>query len=375
MRIIRRLDAPVRWSATLARRDHGQQRAARPRAQFPPCARARRRPPPCPGRQSPAPWRRRRSGSVAQNSGVGAPSAWAKAPITAMSFCHVPIRIVGGVVAALGHHRRAQLEDARRRGAGTDQLDDLPRREPGLDREHHRLGGGDVVDGDEEVRHELHARAVAEGAEVVRFAGEAGKERPVRFDGGGAAARIDDEIPGPGLRPGAAQRAVERDVPGLAQDGLEGELVLRASVLVSMMTRRFPPAAAISRATASAACGLGKLVIRLGARLAAAATDSAISTPSASSSARSRRVDVEADRAPADCDEVTGDRAAHDAQSDDADRVRHSDPRLPRGPAPALAAPGGRDTERPIIAIARDGHRCASASLVSAAWARPSRSA
>ena len=132
----------------------------------------------------------------------------------------------GVVVAVLHHHRRAQLEHARIAGAGGDHVEHGLRIEPGLEPEHHRLGGGDVVDRDQEVRHVFHAAAVAEFTEVVRGAGKGGKQRPQLADRLAVAAGIDHEVLGLGLRAGAADRAVQHDVAGLAQHAFGSDLVV-----------------------------------------------------------------------------------------------------------------------------------------------------
>ena len=66
--------------------------------------------------------------------------------------------------------------------------------EPGLHAEHHRLGAGDVVDRDQQVGDVFHAAAVAERAEVVHRAREAGEQRAQLADRLGVAAGIDHEV-------------------------------------------------------------------------------------------------------------------------------------------------------------------------------------
>jgi hypothetical protein len=117
-------------------------------------------------------------------------------------------------VDALGHHRAAQFEDARGAGAAADDLEDARRVEPGLDAEHERLGGGDVVHRDEQVGDELHPAAVAEFAEVMRRPGEGVEHRRHAAKGGLVAAGIDREVARHRLRPGAGDRAVQQGDAG-----------------------------------------------------------------------------------------------------------------------------------------------------------------
>ena len=92
-----------------------------------------------------------------------------------MSFCQIDTFIVGSIVAAFHHHRRAQLEHARVAGADPDQVVDELRRQPGFHAKNQSLGAGHVVDGDEEIGDVFHAAAVAEFAEVAHRAGEIGE--------------------------------------------------------------------------------------------------------------------------------------------------------------------------------------------------------
>ncbi len=235
----------------------------------------------------------------------------------------------------LGHHGGAQLEDARCRGPGADQLDDPVRIEAGLEAEHEGFGRGDIVDRDQEIGDELHAAAVAEGAEVVVLAREIGEEGPERRDSPGIAARIDDEVLDGGLRAGAAQGAVQRDVPGLAENPFHPELVvereragldddapldLRSGDLLRHLDhgprmrqarddgRRLPRD--LGRVRRDLDAGIGQF-------------------------RPPRRVHVETDHVPAGRREVPRHGAAHDAEADDADTL-HLVLRRRSGRPPAL---------------------------------------
>ena len=72
---------------------------------------------------------------------------------------------------------------------------------------------------------EFHPAAIAERAEIGALPGEIGKQRRAPGDGDAVAAGIDDEIALFGLRAGAAQRTVERDVAGFRQDVFEAKFV------------------------------------------------------------------------------------------------------------------------------------------------------
>ena len=129
-------------------------------------------------------------------------------------------------VVVLHHHRRAQLEHPRIAGAVGDHLEDHFRIEPGLHAHHHGFGRGDVVDRDQEVGDIFHPAAVAEGADVVKLAREAGEHRLDLRHRFGIAAGVDHQIAGPRLRAGAAHRAIEHDVAGGAEHLLGLLLVL-----------------------------------------------------------------------------------------------------------------------------------------------------
>ena len=82
--------------------------------------------------------------------------------------------------------------------------------EPGLGAEHDRLGGGGVVDGDQQIGDELHPAAIAERAEIMADPRKGGEGVTAAAIGGLVAARIDREVAGDGLRAGAGDRAIEQ---------------------------------------------------------------------------------------------------------------------------------------------------------------------
>ena len=90
-------------------------------------------------------------------------------------------------------------------------------------------------------------------------------------------------------------------------------------MLASITVRFLALARAMTSAVSSTACGVGRLVMMSAAVSATASALWAISTPAALRFAVARRVDVVADHLPAGGDEVARERAAHDAEADDAD--------------------------------------------------------
>ena len=92
-------------------------------------------------------------------------------------------------------------------------------------RQQHRLGGGDVVNGDQMIGDEFHPAAIAVGAEIGALPGEIGKQIGASGNGGTVAAGVDHEIAIFGLRAGSTQRTIQRNVAGLLQDGFEAKLV------------------------------------------------------------------------------------------------------------------------------------------------------
>ena len=98
---------------------------------------------------------------------------------------------------------------------------------PALMPKNHGLGARHVVDGDQKVGDVFHPAAVAEGADVVHRAGEPREHGFKLLDLAGVARSIDHEILDLGLGAGAAHRAIEHDVPGLAQLGFGGGLVFK----------------------------------------------------------------------------------------------------------------------------------------------------
>ena len=94
-----------------------------------------------------------------------------------------------------------------------------------------------------------------------------------------------------------------------------------AKVLISTIVLRGSLAAAMARAVAISACGLGRLVRMTGTcggEIGGAAGDL---DAGARGRAPARRADVVADDAPAGFAQVPGEGAAHDAKADDADRA------------------------------------------------------
>ena len=191
------------------------------------------------------------------------------------------------VVAVLDHHRGAQFEHARIARARLDQLEDLRRIEPGLHAEHHRLGARDVVDRDQQVGDELHLHAVAEAAEIMRLAREVGEQRHQAVDRLRVAARIDHEVLGARLRAGAAQRAIEHHVAGLAQHALGRRLVVEreGGKLRDDAARQFRRDDRLDGCRSAPRASAGSRRI-FAAFAATAAASSAISTPAAFASAQ-----------------------------------------------------------------------------------------
>ncbi len=121
-----------------------------------------------------------------------------------------------GLVNAFDHHRRAHLKHPRAAGARANHVDHHFGIEPGALRQHHRLGGGDVVDGHQMVGDEFHPAAIAVFAEIGALPGEVGEQVLALRNGLAVAAGIDDEIANLRLRPGSAQRTIQRNMAGLA---------------------------------------------------------------------------------------------------------------------------------------------------------------
>jgi hypothetical protein len=128
------------------------------------------------------------------------------------------------MVAALDHHRAAHLEHARRAAAAADDLVDRLGREPRLHAEHERLGGGDVVDRDQEIGPELEARAVAERPGVVAGAGEAVEDAAAALERALVAAGVNHDLLSHRLGAGAAERRIKHHDPDPLQ-GAPGRLL------------------------------------------------------------------------------------------------------------------------------------------------------
>ena len=160
------------------------------------------------------------------------------------------------------------------------------------------------------------------GAEVAGRAREAGEQRLELADRLAVAAGIDDEIAGPRLRAGAAHRAVEHDVAGLAQRAL-GLLLVgeREGAGFDDHLRRH------ARGRDRRDGGVERRRLRqagddgrdLGGERRHVGRDL---DPGARQRAAARRIDVVADDTPAGIDQVARERSAHDAEADHADRLR-----------------------------------------------------
>jgi hypothetical protein len=110
--------------------------------------------------------------------------------------------------------------------------------EPGALRQNDRLGGRDVVYGDQVIGDEFHPAAVAELSKIGALLGEVGEQIYALGNGVAIAAGVDDEIANLRLNPGPAQGTVERDVASLLEDGLEASLSGMLSVESSTTIRR-----------------------------------------------------------------------------------------------------------------------------------------
>src|SRR5215813_792620 len=290
----------------------------------------------------------------------------------------------GVVVTVSYHHRRPQFEHARIGRARSNHIEHRLRVEPGLEPKHHRLGAGDVVDGDEKIGDIFHAAAVAERAEVVRRTREGRKQRTQGADRLALAARIDHQIFRLRLCARAAHGAVEQHVAGFAQRALGPELIVDgkgagfdddARRHVCLDDRRYRRVECGGlRQAGDDRLDLGRERLRIGHDFDACARHGTAAV----------RVDIVTDYAPSGCNEIARERASHDAQPDDADfAFRH-------GPSPLPIEAGGRYTAASAAfkrnvsspATPQDGRvetsvrrhvRCESGSLGSAKWARRSR--
>ena len=130
-----------------------------------------------------------------------------------------------GLPAALFHERAAHLQHARPAGAVGQHARRIARADAPALAQQQGLGGGDVVDGDQQVRHQLHLHAVAEGAEMELRFREALEHRLQAFDHGRGATRVDGQVLAHRLRAGARQRAVQQHDAGCGQHATRGLLV------------------------------------------------------------------------------------------------------------------------------------------------------
>ena len=157
---------------------------------------------------------------------------------------------------------------------------------PGFHAQHQRLGARHVVDGDQEIGDVFHAAAVAERAEIVHTRREVGEQRAQPLDLGGAARGIDDKVLDLGLRAGAAHRAVEQNMAGLAQRRFGRFLVLE------LEGRSFDHHAARHAGLDDGGDrrrerrGFGRLKMMVGASRASSPASAAISTPARASARR-----------------------------------------------------------------------------------------
>src|SRR6267142_155948 len=120
----------------------------------------------------------------------------------------------------------------------------------------------------------FHPAAVAETSKIGALLGEVEEQIHALCDGVAIPAGVDDKIANLCLRSGSAQGTVERDVAGFLQDGFKADVV------------------------GDCDAGEGKLGSSCG-------------------------IDIKADHAPFTIDKVTGDRASHDAKSDDSNGLVH----------------------------------------------------
>ena len=176
---------------------------------------------------------------------------------------------------------------------------------------------------------EFHPAAVAEHAEIGALLGEVGEEDRATRNRSAVAAGIDDKIAHPGLRAGSAQRAIERDVAGLFQDGLEAELVGEGKG--GELDHNSGRLAGIGDGLRHALDRGGSGQARHDDRRVTCDLFHAIGDDDLG-----RRklgalggVGIEADHAPPAIDKVAGDRPAHDAKPDDSNSLVHAVRSLP----------------------------------------------
>jgi hypothetical protein len=118
---------------------------------------------------------------------------------------------VGRQIAAAHHHRAAHLEHARGSCAIADDAVEQPEVDARLLPHHHRLGGGEVVYGHQQVGDELQLRPDAELTAVVGRARETVEYPAAAIERAALAAGVDRDVLRRRLRAGAADRAVEQD--------------------------------------------------------------------------------------------------------------------------------------------------------------------
>ena len=200
--------------------------------------------------------------------------------------------MVAGSSVSFHHHRRPHLEHARAAGMPrTDHLHHfLHGSRPARSRQHHRFRGGHVVD-----RHQMSWRRISSGCRTAEYAEIGALLGEIRTDSAMQRAIaalspecIDDEVAGFGLGAGAASagnparygRRFRRisSKASLSARGQCREARPRSAALVRKRQSR--------RATALAAAGLGRLVMRISVRRATSEMSAAIPTPACASSSR-----------------------------------------------------------------------------------------
>ena len=118
------------------------------------------------------------------------------------------------VPAAIGHDRAPDLKHPRAAGAVGEDMDHGLGVQAHTRAHQHRLGGGNIVDGDQQVGDQLHLHAAAKTADVVGRPREALEHRRKALDGSRIAAGIYRQVAGFRLRSGARQGTVEEDHAG-----------------------------------------------------------------------------------------------------------------------------------------------------------------
>ncbi len=181
------------------------------------------------------------------------------------------------------------------------------------------LGGGGVVDRDQQVGDQLHGGAVAEGADVAHRAREGLQHRAHLLERLGVTAAEHHEVAVAGLRTRAAQRAVEQHDTGLGQHLPALALDGRGQRRGLHDDRPAEATEASPRATSSAAEDDGSEVMTTPASRPSAPRSSAARPPRPTSDSCAPAHRVDPDDVEAGGYQVARHRRAHDPQADDAD--------------------------------------------------------